>query len=70
MVTEGETGLLVDERDVEKMAEHMLRLAREPELAASLGRAARQRIEANFTMDHTLSQLWAVISGCISKNSS
>ncbi|MCA9118174.1 MAG: glycosyltransferase, partial [Planctomycetaceae bacterium] len=38
VVVDGETGYLVDERDVSAMAERMVQLAREPELAAEMGR--------------------------------
>jgi glycosyltransferase involved in cell wall biosynthesis len=65
VVAEGETGFLVDERDVSGMAAHMLRIAREPELAGTIGNAARHRIESNFTMEQSLERLWAVIAECI-----
>jgi glycosyltransferase involved in cell wall biosynthesis len=50
-VVEDETGFLVDERDVGGMAEHMIRLAREPELAAEIGAAARERVVAEYSME-------------------
>lgn len=68
VVLDEETGLLVDERDVKGMAERMLRLARDPEFAATLGRAARQRIETHFTMDQSLTKLWNVIASCIRRS--
>ncbi len=67
IVIDGETGLLVDEHDVEGMAAHMLHLARDPELAASLGQSARRRVEENFTMEQSVNRLWKVISGCIER---
>ena len=63
VVEEGRTGLLVDEGDVEGMARHLLDLARDPALAARLGRAGRERIERHFSMDASIGKLWAVIDG-------
>ncbi|MHC5033688.1 MAG: glycosyltransferase, partial [Planctomycetota bacterium] len=57
VVTEGETGLLVDEREVVGMAECMLQLARDPELAGRLGAAARRRIRSEFTMEQSIARL-------------
>jgi glycosyltransferase involved in cell wall biosynthesis len=65
VVVDGATGLLVDEGDVVGMAEHMLRLAREPELAGRLGQAARRRICAHFTMDQSIAKLWSIIEGAL-----
>jgi glycosyltransferase involved in cell wall biosynthesis len=65
VVVEGETGLLVDERDVEGMAEHMARLLADPALAGRMGRAARLHVEQHFSMAHSLERLWSVIAGCI-----
>jgi glycosyltransferase involved in cell wall biosynthesis len=68
VVVEGETGFLVDEKDVSGMAAQMIRLIREPALAAQLGLAARQRIETVFTMGASLGRLWSVILGCITRS--
>ena len=57
-VLHGETGFLVEEGDVEGMAQHMIQLAREPELARRLGCAARKRIESEFSMDKSINCLW------------
>ena len=65
VVIEGKTGFLVDEGDMEGMAEYMIRLANDPELAARLGRAARERIEAEFSMEKSIAGLWEIIKGAI-----
>ena len=57
-VAEGETGFLVDERDMEGMADHMIVLARDPALAARLGAAARRRIAAEFSMGGRIGALY------------
>jgi glycosyltransferase involved in cell wall biosynthesis len=65
VVIEGETGFLVNERDVDGMAERMLHLARSPELAGELGRQARLRIKSHFSIEHSLNRLWSIIESCI-----
>jgi len=50
----GRCGLEVDESD-SSIAEAMLRLAREPELRASLGRAAAERARRDFTLERQAS---------------
>lgn len=65
VVIEGQTGLLVDERDIDGMAREMRRLAEKPELAAELGRAARLRVQTEFSMDKSIDRLWSIISSCV-----
>ena len=67
VVAEGETGFLVEERDARGMAEHMLRLARDPDLAGRLGAAARRRVAENFSMELSDRKLWAIIESCIAR---
>lgn len=50
-VLEGETGFLVDERDIETMAERMCRLLSDQALCRSMGAAARVHIRQNFHID-------------------
>jgi glycosyltransferase involved in cell wall biosynthesis len=64
VVIEGRTGLLVDERDVRGMAEHMCRLLADPAYADELGRAARERIRTGFSMDRSIDRLWTIIREC------
>jgi glycosyltransferase involved in cell wall biosynthesis len=63
VVVEGVTGYLVAEGDVDAMAGHMIRLAREPELAAGLGRAGRARAGEHFSIERRIGELWEVIRG-------
>jgi glycosyltransferase involved in cell wall biosynthesis len=60
-VRDGESGFLVDEGDVDAMAECMLRLVREPELAAVMGAAGRRHIEANYRMEDSLGHLRSIL---------
>jgi glycosyltransferase involved in cell wall biosynthesis len=64
-VVEGETGFLVDERDVSGMAQYMTRLALDPALAGRMGAQARQRIEAEFSVEQSITGLWSIISACL-----
>lgn len=58
------TGLLVNERDIAGMTRDMLRLLRDPLLAADLGQAARRRVEMNFSLAHSINALWTIIEEC------
>jgi colanic acid/amylovoran biosynthesis glycosyltransferase len=67
-VIEGETGFLVDEGDVEGMAACMIRLAKDPTLAAKLGSAARERICVEFPMEKSINNLWRIIERAIQEH--
>ncbi len=62
VVIEDETGFLVDERDVKGMAENMIRLAQDSELAGRLGREARKRIANCFSEERSLGRLSEIIN--------
>ena len=64
-VIEMKTGLLVDEGDTSGMAQHMIRLAKDSALAASLGKAAREWISAEYSMDKSIGNLWSIIESVI-----
>lgn len=61
VVDEGKTGFLVDEGDVDAMAEAMIRLASDYNAAVRLGEAAAARIRRVFGYDQTLGKLADVI---------
>jgi glycosyltransferase involved in cell wall biosynthesis len=67
-VSDGATGLLVDEGDIDGMAERMLRLAKDADLAARLGRAAREKICAEFSMEKSINNLWRIIEMALEKD--
>lgn len=69
-VIEGKTGLLVDEGDVAGMAELMIRVAKDPQLAANLGREARNWIGSEFSMQHSIGRLWTIIETPIRQRAS
>lgn len=70
VVIHGETGFLVDERDVQGMAGYMVELARDPGLAVRLGQRAREHVCANFSMEKSLATLWRIIEGVLSRDGS
>ena len=57
LVEDERSGLLAAERDALGLADRLLRIADEPELAARLGRDARMRVEAEFDVTRLLEQL-------------
>ena len=61
VVLEGQTGLLVDEQDVQAMADAMVRVAREPAVAARWGQAGRRRVLTEFSETQTLGRLAQLI---------
>lgn len=61
VVVHDETGFLVEERDVQGMAEYMNRVLTQPQLASALGAAARKRIEKYFRMEQSIGRLWSII---------
>jgi glycosyltransferase involved in cell wall biosynthesis len=65
VVVEGETGLLVDERDVARMSSAMSTLIADRALAARLGAAARDHVQTRFSMERSLNCLWTVIAACL-----
>jgi colanic acid/amylovoran biosynthesis glycosyltransferase len=65
VVVDGETGFLVDERDADAMAERMIRLLRDVQLARKLGEAARRRTQSLFSRQQSEGRLRAVIQSCL-----
>ena len=61
VVVSDQTGILVDEYDVQGMADAMLKLVRDPEMARRLGAAARVRIAAEFDQEQCLRRLEEIL---------
>lgn len=68
VIVDGKTGLLVDEGDVDRMACCMIQLVEDPELAGRLGKAARERIVAQFSLEKSISGLWSIVEAAIQRN--
>jgi colanic acid/amylovoran biosynthesis glycosyltransferase len=62
LVTSDETGYLVPEKDASALAQMILRLAREPESWAALGRRGRERIERDYDVHRLNDQLVDILS--------
>lgn len=60
-VVDGDTGFLVEERDVDAMAERMLFLARYREEAAAMGGRARARVKHYFNHERSIARLGAIL---------
>lgn len=56
VVVHEETGLLVPPKDPKALADAIIRLAGDPTLRARLGKAARARVEAHFSVGHVICQ--------------
>lgn len=51
MVIDGKTGILVDKKNPEQIAESVLKLIENKELSETMGKAGRESYEKNFTME-------------------
>lgn len=54
MINDGETGYLVPPRDPVELAARLLKLLHDPQTARRMGRAARARVETEFTLDRSI----------------
>ncbi|RED19586.1 glycosyltransferase involved in cell wall biosynthesis [Flavobacterium cutihirudinis] len=61
VIINGKTGLLVEEHDVDAMAEKMILLLKNKDFAEELGRSGKQRIQSQFSMDRHLQKLDEII---------
>ena len=66
-VVHGETGFLVEEKDVEGMAGYMLELFDHSELVTKMGKAGRKHIEENYDLDKQTEKLFRVLQSVSSK---
>lgn len=69
-VIEGETGLLVDERDVDGMTDCMRRVLADGELCKKMGDRARQHVRENYNISRHVRCLQQVIDDARQRNSS
>jgi glycosyltransferase involved in cell wall biosynthesis len=60
VIVDGETGLLVPPRDVDRLAESIVRLLEDRALAARLASAGRVRVERQFTVERMVESTLAV----------
>ena len=67
VVIDGETGILVEERDIKGMAEAMIKLALNPKLAGEMGFRAKSRLQKSSSNEASLSKLMAVLEKVVQK---
>jgi glycosyltransferase involved in cell wall biosynthesis len=68
VVVDGETGILVDEHDTDAMGSAIAELLSDPQHARELGRAARRRVEGEYSMDVSIERLSSVLESALSGN--
>lgn len=68
IIIDGETGLLVDEHDVELMTDKMILVLENKESAMQLGKKGKERIKSNFTLKRHLEVLDDLIDDVIRVN--
>lgn len=66
-VLDGVTGFLVDEYDIQGMAEKMIEIARSHELAMAMGQAGRKHILENYSVENQVAKLDRVIQEALQK---
>jgi glycosyltransferase involved in cell wall biosynthesis len=69
VVIHGKTGFLVDEGDIDAMADHVCQLLANPHLVSEMGKNARQHISANFSMEGSVEKLRNVLEECVIQDS-
>lgn len=68
VIIDGETGFLVEEHDVDMMANKMILLIENKELAKSMGKKSKERIVAEFSLKRHLDTLDELINKCCKTN--
>ncbi len=66
-IKDGETGFLVPPRDPEALATRLWQMLNQPELLAQMGRAARQRVEREFTWTITAMRTGALYEALLAE---
>jgi glycosyltransferase involved in cell wall biosynthesis len=57
LVRNGETGMLVEPRNIQAIADAIVQVLQDPELAARLGRAGRQKITESFQYEKMVKEI-------------
>lgn len=66
IISDGEAGYLVPPHDPQQLAAGLLRLLSDPQAARRMGRAARDRVEAEFTLDRSVAAAEQAIEDVVS----
>lgn len=62
IIIEGETGFLVEEHDVNKMSDQMIKILENPEMAKKMGQSAKENIKKNYTLERHINLLDSLIA--------
>ena len=62
VITDGREGFLIDPGDVQALADRMLKLFTDPDLRIRMGRAARRRVEEEYSLDAMVGRTMSVYS--------
>jgi colanic acid/amylovoran biosynthesis glycosyltransferase len=65
LILDGRTGLLVEERDTKGLADAIVRMVQNPDLARSLGRAGRAWVEQEFNLHTQATRLTRLLSNIL-----
>ena len=68
VMLDGQTGMLVDEHDVDAMAQAMTTLCRDPTLAGAMGQTARKHMLDNYSMPDRIRGLEEILARCVSES--
>lgn len=63
---DGKTGFIVNKRDEKALAERCMALLRDPELAATFGKAGRRHVLKSFRLQKMVSELAAIYDKALS----
>ena len=65
VIIHGETGLLVEEHDVEGMANYMIHLLENPDKAINMGAKGKTHIRDNFSLDRHLNTISELVKKAV-----
>ncbi|MGN6214226.1 glycosyltransferase family 4 protein [Parafilimonas sp.] len=68
VIIQEKTGLLVQEHDVDGMANNMIRILKDKMLAKEMGKAGRENIKQNFSLKKHISKLEQIINNTCSQH--
>jgi len=68
LISDGETGLLAPKKDPATLAEKVIRLLREPELAQALVNAAYRMVSERYSLEATTDRLLGFYARCIERS--
>ncbi len=65
VIVDGESGFLVEERDINGMAQAMGHLAKDPVFAGRFGKSGQERVKRDYSIEKSIDNLWGIIRNSI-----